>query len=339
MDRLGIIPTSSATGTCLLWWLSDKHTNYLPEALPMRTSGLFIGKRPLFLRICPLFSGKCPLLLRKCPLCLLKHTTLRARFLRQTRLCMVGDNNRVIKCKRHRSVTLSRARVRVYSQEFNDFCCHICHMCILNCYVSVKYSNLWHVLTKRQSESCFFFLGDSQTWAFSCSFNRFAALFYRFCCAVLPLSLLDFAVFAASIFLHRIRCVTDVTAKKYNLLVYTRARSIDACMSRRVRKRIPDMSVISYWRVWPLSPKCRAHWSDSSVIRVWIQKMGYHCIPTLLTLNLILWKTRCKDRFFVRKLQVWVCLFCEQKAFLFIFPTFCGVKKKNRTMCCAIFLV
>ena len=299
MDRLGIIPTSSAIALhfCDGCLINTQIT--CPKPFSMRTSGLFIGKRPLYLRICPLFSGKCPLffgkrplflricplflgecplffwgmsfvssgkylmLLRTCPLFfgkralffgkrplyLLKYRTLRERFLRQTRLCMVGDNNRVIKCKRHRSVTLSRARVREYCQEFNDFCCHICHMCILNCYVSVKYSNLWHVLTKRQSESCFFFLGDSPTWAFSCSFNRFAALFYRFFCAVLPLSLLDFTVFAASIFLHRIRCVTDVTAKKHNLLVYTRARSIGARMSRRVRKKIPGVSVMSYWRV------------------------------------------------------------------------------------------
>ena len=263
MDRLGILsPPQPLPCICCNGWLTNS-TNYLPEALSHEDFGLVYrktsvafwkvslvsGKCPLFFGKCPLFSGKCPLLLRKCPLCLLKHTTLRARFLRQTRLYMVGDNNRVIKCKRHRSVTLSRARVRVYSQEFNDFCCHICHMCILNCYVSVKYSNLWHVLTKRQSESCFFFLGDSPTWAFSCSFNRFAALFYRFFCAVLPLSLLDFTVFAASIFLHRIRCVTDVTAKKHNLLVYTRARSIGARMSRRVRKKIPGVSVMSYWRV------------------------------------------------------------------------------------------
>ena len=31
--------------------------------------------------------------------------------------------------------------------------------------------------------------------------------------------------------------------------------------------------------------------------------MGYHCIPTLLTLNLILWKTHCKDRIFEQNLQ------------------------------------
>ena len=31
------------------------------------------------------------------------------------------------------------------------------------------------------------------------------------------------------------------------------------------------------------------------------KKMGYHCIPTLLTLNLILWKTRCKDTAFSEK--------------------------------------
>ena len=36
---------------------------------------------------------------------------------------------------------------------------------------------------------------------------------------------------------------------------------------------------------------CRAvehRMQHNSVIRVWTQKMGYHCIPTLLTLNLIL---------------------------------------------------
>lgn len=194
MDRLGVIPTSSAIALHLLWWLSDKHTNYLPEALPMRTSGLFIGKRPLYLRICPLFSGKCPLLLRicplflgkrplffgECPLCLLENICCYwenvpcfwenvpyflenvlcifwsighcARgFLRQSRLCMEGDNNCVISCKLHQSFALSRARVRAYRQEFNDFCCHICHMYILNHYVSVKYFNLYHVLTKKQS--------------------------------------------------------------------------------------------------------------------------------------------------------------------------------------------
>ena len=201
MDRLGIIPTSSAIALHLPWWLSYKHTNYLPEALPMRTSGLFIGKRPLYLRICPLFlrkcplfsgkrplffgkrplylleniccyweyvpcflemsfvsSGKyllflriCPLFLGKRPLYLLKYRTLRVRFLRQSRLCMEGDNNWVINCKLRQSFALSRARVRAYRQEFNDFCCHICHMYILNHYVSEKYSIVYQLLTKRQS--------------------------------------------------------------------------------------------------------------------------------------------------------------------------------------------
>lgn len=117
----------------------------------MRTSGLFIGKRPLFFGKRPLFLGKRPLFFGKRPLYLLKYRTLRERFLGQSRLCMEGDNNRVISCELRQSFALSRARVRAYRQEFNDFCCHICHMYILNHYVSVKYSNLYHVLTKRQS--------------------------------------------------------------------------------------------------------------------------------------------------------------------------------------------
>lgn len=153
MDRLGVIPTSSAIALHCCDGCLINSTNYLPEALPMRTSGLFIGKRPLYLRICPLFLGKRPLFLRKyllllrtCPLFLgkralffgkrplylLKYRTLRERFLRQSRLCMEGDNNCVISCKLRQSFALSRARVRAYRQEFNDFCCHICHMYILN---------------------------------------------------------------------------------------------------------------------------------------------------------------------------------------------------------------
>jgi len=43
---------------------------------------------------------------------------------------------------------------------------------------------------------------------------------------------------------------------------------------------------------------------DSPLFAARTKKMGYHCNPTLLTLNLILWKTRCKSREFYDILQI-----------------------------------
>ena len=46
---------------------------------------------------------------------------------------------------------------------------------------------------------------------------------------------------------------------------------------------------------------CLSSLTQRGHLDVGTKKMGYHCIPTLLTLNLILWKTRCKDTAFSEK--------------------------------------
>ena len=46
---------------------------------------------------------------------------------------------------------------------------------------------------------------------------------------------------------------------------------------------------------------CLSSLTQRGHLGIGTKKMGYHCIPTLLTLNLILWKTRCKDTAFSEK--------------------------------------
>ena len=46
---------------------------------------------------------------------------------------------------------------------------------------------------------------------------------------------------------------------------------------------------------------CLSSLTQRGHLDIGTKKMGYHCIPTLLTLNLILWKTRCKDTAFSEK--------------------------------------
>ena len=157
MNQLGIILTSSATGICLLWWLSHKQYKLSARSpFPWGLRACFLENIRCFLEGVPCFwemsvvfwemsvvfwemsfvsSGKV-----LCSFWSIGHCV--RGFLRQSRLCMEGDNNWVINCELYQSFALSRARVRAYRQEFNDFCCHICHMYILNHYISVRHPDL-----------------------------------------------------------------------------------------------------------------------------------------------------------------------------------------------------